>query len=152
MQQQSDSLIHQVVGQLRACGHFLYYRMGGKAGRQRILVTLLKHPEISQKDLQGILQIQSGSLSEVIIKLESDGLIEKVRSRKDGRQLTVRLTPDGKKEAESLKMVYEEKIPKMMDCLSPEELDNLHILLGKMLNHWEELNLSLDQKDSETNQ
>ena len=64
---------------LRACGHFLHFNMGGKAGRKRVLATLLREGEISQRTLQDLLDIQSGSLSEILAKIEADGLLEKVR-------------------------------------------------------------------------
>lgn len=37
MEQTNDLVLaHAVVAELRACGHFLYYRMGGRIGRRRI--------------------------------------------------------------------------------------------------------------------
>ena len=63
---------------LRACGHFLHFNMGGKAGRKRVLATLLREGEISQRTLQDLLDIQSGSLSEILAKIEADGLLEGV--------------------------------------------------------------------------
>lgn len=129
-------LAHNVVSQLRACGHFLYYRMGGRAGRQRILIVLSRYEEILQKDLQDLLQIQSGSLSEVIIRLEAEGLLEKGKSKTDGRQLSLRLTAKGRQEAEEMKRKYEAQISKMMACFTEEELLTLNDLLGTMLAHW----------------
>lgn len=150
MQQTNDlSLSHAVVAQLRGCGHFLYYRMGGRTGRRRILTILSEHPDILQKELQGILKIQSGSLSEVIIKLEADGLVGKVRSEADGRQWAVRLTNSGQAEATRLKTEYDKQISKMMDCFSQEQLNTLHELLGTMFAHWNTVDLGLEQKNTE---
>lgn len=140
---------HEVVAQLRACGHFLYYRMGGHTGRRRILTILSEHPDILQKELQDILQIQSGSLSEVMIKLEADGLVEKGRSEVDGRQWTVRLTKNGEQLAERLKTAYDEQVAKMMDCFTTEQLDILHELLDTMFSHWNEVDLCPEQKNME---
>lgn len=135
--EKNDSLLaHEVVTRLRACGRFLYYRMGGRPGRQRILAILSRRRSVLQKDLQEILQIQSGSLSEILIKLERDGLIEKVRSQEDGRQMTLRLTQAGEAEDGRLREQYDRKVTNMMDCLSQEELQDLNRLLERMYLHW----------------
>lgn len=148
---QTDNLCraHEIVAQLRACGHFLYYRMGGHAGRRRILTILSEHSEIMQKELQDILQIQSGSLSEVMIKLEADGLVEKGKSKMDGRQWTIRLTKNGEQQAERMKTVYDEQVAKMMDCFTQEQLDMLHELLDTMFSHWNEVDLCPEHKNLE---
>ena len=142
-------LVHQVISQLRACGHFLYFRMGGRISRKRILAILYQHPCLLQKKLQDMLHLQSGSLSEVIIKMEAEGLIEKVRSEIDGRQWEIRLTETGWLEAKRLKAEYEEQIMKMMACFSREELETLHELLETMFAHWNCVDLCLDLKEEE---
>lgn len=125
-----------IVSQLRACGHYLYYRMGGRTGRRRILTALARHPNLPQKELQELLYIQSGSLSEIIIKLEADGLVEKVRSETDGRQWNLRLTPQGQTEAARREAAYERQVSEMMACFSTQERMQLHRLLDTMLCHW----------------
>lgn len=140
MQQEQDlALRYMVVEQMRACGHFLYYRMGGRVGRRRILVLLSRYDEMLQKDLQDLLQIQSGSLSEMIIRLEADGYVEKGRSAADGRQQTLRLTPAGRERAGQLKAEYEAQVEKMMGCLSAEQMLELRSMLETLLNHWERM-------------
>lgn len=139
----------EVVSQLRRCGHFLYYRMGGRIGRKRILTFLSEHSDMLQKELQDVLQIQSGSLSEVIIKLESDGLVEKVRSKTDGRQWALRLTQAGQEEARRLKAEYAEQVSRMMSCFSDEQLTTLHELLDTMFIHWNTVDLGAEQKNIE---
>lgn len=142
-------LAHEVIGQLRACGHFLYYRMGGRSGRRRILTILEQHQEILQKELQDILQIQSGSLSEVIIKLEADGLIKKYKSRIDGRQFILQLTDKGKEKARYLQEEYDEQVVEMMNCLSLEQMEELHKLLAVLYACWNEADLRQRHKNNE---
>lgn len=124
------------------------FTKGGRTGRRRILTILSQHPDILQKELQDILKIQSGSLSEVIIKLEADGLVEKVRSETDGRQWAVRLTKSGQAEVARLKAEYDKQVSKMMDCFSQEQLNILHELLGTMFTHWNTVDLGLEQKNT----
>jgi DNA-binding MarR family transcriptional regulator len=141
---QDDFLSHQIIKQLRQCGHFLHFRMGGKAGRRRILSTLLTHPELLQRDLQDILEVQSGSLSEMITKMEADGLVEKVKSQKDGRQLVLTLTPEGTAQAKRSQEEYDKRVEKMMSCFSVEEQQKLHELLETMVAHWKEIEHEMD--------
>lgn len=139
MEREDDTLLtNKTVAQLRACGHFLHYRTGGRAGRRRILTTLSEHQELLQRELQDILEVQSGSLSEIVIKMEEDGLIQKVRSEKDGRHFVLKLTQKGMMEAERSKRDYEDRTEKMMSCFSDTQLEELHGLLDIMLTHWRE--------------
>ena len=89
----------RIIEYLGACGRFLHYKMGEKAGRRRIFTILSKAKELPQRELQDILGICSGSLSEILAKMEADGFLEKAKSKTDGRQLNLRLTEAGKKEA-----------------------------------------------------
>ena len=130
------SLAQSVVRQLLRSGHFLHYRMGGRMGRRRILVTLLEGGEILQKDLQDRLEVQSASLSEMIIKMEAEGLVEKLRSATDGRNLVLRLTPAGAAEAERERARHDAHVAGLMSCFSEAELEELNALLARMLVHW----------------
>ena len=56
----------KLQGQLRACGHILHYNMGQKVGQARILTVLLERGIITQRELQDILEVRSGSLSEIL--------------------------------------------------------------------------------------
>lgn len=142
-QNQKTPLSHEIIKNLRQCGHFLHFKMGGKAGRRRIFFALLKHKELLQRELQDILEVQSGSLSEMIIKMEANGLVEKVRSKKDGRQLVLKLTPKGVIQAEYSQEEYERRVEKMMSCLSGDEQRELYDLLETMVMHWR--NLEVDE-------
>ncbi|MCD7715976.1 MAG: MarR family winged helix-turn-helix transcriptional regulator [Lachnospiraceae bacterium] len=158
-------LIEETIGHLRFFGHFLHYQMGNKFGRRRILKIMLEHKEaarveeparagmcdasencgtassegILQRELQDILHIQSGSLSEIIIKIEAEGLIEKTRSEKDGRQIVLRLTPEGERLARTYKAEHEEKLRHLTSCLSDEEMKDLNKTLSRLEEHWKEL-------------
>ncbi len=136
-------LAHEVITQLRLCGHFLHYKMGGNAGR-RLLTTLLDHPEILQKDLQEMVDVQSGSLSEMVIGMEADGLVEKIKSEKDGRRMLVRLTPEGIIQAERCKRAYDRQVERLTTCFSEEQLREMNGLLTAMVAHWKEVEKDLE--------
>lgn len=129
-------LAFQIIGQLRFCGHFLHYRMGERYGRRRILTYIEDHPEMLQSELQEILGIRSASISEMIINLEADGLVEKAKSEKDGRHVVLRLTPEGHAQALYFKKEYLKRVEEMMSCMTDEELKEFNRLLSKTVSHW----------------
>ena len=47
----------RIIEYLGACGRFLHYKMGEKAGRRRIFTILSKAKELPQRELQDILGI-----------------------------------------------------------------------------------------------
>lgn len=141
-------LAREIVNKLMQCGHFLYFRMGGWNGRGRILVGLSLQPVILQKDLQARLQIQSGSLSEAIIRLEAEGLVRRGRSQQDGRQLALSLTKAGEEEAERMKRDFDARVSRMMDCFSTQQLRNLQDLLNTMYDHWSEADFYPEQQNT----
>lgn len=121
---------------LRACGHFLHFNMGGKAGRKRVLATLLREGEISQRTLQDLLDIQSGSLSEILAKIEADGLLEKVKCGSDRRGYILRLTESGQALAKQVTACHEARVDKLLGCLSDDEQLAMLAMLDKLTLHW----------------
>lgn len=142
--EQTRTLSGDVIKQLKTCGHFLYFRMGGKIGRKRILIILEKHHELLQKELQDMLEVQSGSLSEIIIKMENDGLIEKAKSEKDGRHMVIRLTEKGLREAEIAREEHDKHVEELMSCLSENQKQELYDLLSTVLKHWKTIEKQID--------
>lgn len=129
----------KLQGQLRACGRFLHYNMGEKAGQARIISVLMERGAITQRELQDILEVRSGSLSEILNKVESAGLIERRQSERDKRQLEVKLTEDGV--AAGAKMQEERgcAAEELFTSLSDDEKKTLAGLLDKLLGGWEGL-------------
>ena len=121
---------------LRACGHFLHFNMGGKAGRKRVLATLLREGEISQRTLQDLLDFQSRSLRELLAKIEADGLLEKVKCGSDRRGYILRLTDSGQALAKQVTACHEARVDKLLGCLSDDEQLALLAMLDKLTLHW----------------
>ncbi len=126
---------HTLANHLRACSHFLYYQTGGKAGQRRILVTLLRWPGLTQKELQDILDISSGSLSEILQKMEDAALVERKKNQDDKRQVMLALTPGGKAMALQVKEHYHRTLERMFECLSLREKAELGEILAKLVGH-----------------
>ena len=59
-----------LMRQMRRCGHLLYHKFSLNFSQNRILLTLHREGPMTQKALMCKMQIQPGSLSEVLSKVE----------------------------------------------------------------------------------
>ena len=93
-----DKLAKRILSGLGFCGHYMHFHGGGVSGKAPIICLLAKQPggEVSQQELGMHFDLKPGSLSEILSKLELNGLIERSRNPKDRRQLTIRLTETGR--------------------------------------------------------
>lgn len=130
---------HTLAIRLKTCGRFLYYQVGGKAGQQRILMRLNSHGQTTQKELQDVLEISSGALSEILQKMEDSGLISRTKSAEDKRQVDLSLTQLGRETAHSVEEHYHQTLERMFECLSPEQKNQLEQTLGILIAHLEEI-------------
>ncbi len=119
---------------MRACGHHLYIRSGRSAGQGRILAILLERSSMTQKELQEILQIQPGSISEILAKMEEKSLIRRQKSDGDRRRSVIELTATGRGEAE-LQERQDDGSP-TFGALSEQEQKTLKSILWKLLESW----------------
>ena len=130
---------HILAVRLKTCGRFLFYQVGGKAGQQRILMTLLSLEHMSQKELQDRLEISSGSMSEILQKMEDASLITRTKSADDKRQVDLALSEQGKIVALQVKTQYHQSLMRIFECLSGEQKDQLESILGSLTAHLDEL-------------
>lgn len=129
------TLLHQ----LRRCGHYLHHNWScGRASQNRVLRILEKHGELTQRQLQDIMGIQQGSLSELLKKMEEHGLIDRRQSPDDRRQILVRLTERGEAQSQLNHERMAQQAVELTAVLSGEEQQQLQVLLAKLLDSWEE--------------
>lgn len=121
-------------------GHFLHLHTGGRSGKQHMLERILDEGgTVGQRELQDTVPISSAALSEVLAKLESEGLITRTRSQSDKRQLDVSLTADGQAEAKlcaEKRAKFEEEA---FSILSEEERTQLLEVLDRLMAHWQKI-------------
>ena len=95
--------------------------------------------EMSQQELGMHFDLKPGSLSEILSKLEVNGLIERSRNPKDRRQLTIRLTETGRENAridQAARIRFREQA---FSALTHDEREDLAEMLDKIRVTWEEL-------------
>jgi len=87
-----------------------------------------QHPDINVTELAKFLGITKGAVPKMIKKLASKGLVESLKSAKNGKEVCLRLTDEGKK-AHKGYLQYHEKRGKLMkryySRLTKEEVKTL---------------------------
>ncbi|MGM9606498.1 MAG: MarR family winged helix-turn-helix transcriptional regulator [Oscillospiraceae bacterium] len=120
---------------LDRCGHYFAHRIGGsRRGQGNVMTFLAQHPDVTQKELAEALGVIPASLSEVLMKLERKGLVERKKDENDRRMVRVRLTEEGQKSLEQ----PDEALSDPFQALTQEEQETLKQLLSKLLADWEE--------------
>ncbi len=95
------------------------------------MMVLWEKKAVNVKSLGECLYLDSGTLTPLLKKLESIGLVSRLRSEEDERNLMVKITQKG----EALKEQAETIPQRMASCLdlSGEEAASLYTLLHKIL-------------------
>ena len=126
----------ELLKTMEMCGHFLYHRRGGKRGQARILKLLIENGEMSQRSIQDILDIKSGSLSELVRKMEAENLISREKDEADRRNITIKITPKGIERAEENSQILKKQEQVMFNSLNDEEQEQLYTFLKKLIDDW----------------
>jgi DNA-binding MarR family transcriptional regulator len=96
-----------------------------------VMLALWEESPLSVKQLSGLLQLDPGTLSPLLKRLESSGYVLRQRDPRDERSLAVTLTPAG----QSLRAKALAIPPAIIDRLgmSLTELENLHKSLTRVI-------------------
>lgn len=137
MENRQMTMDEKLLHQLRSCGHFLRFQTGGKGGQRRILSILAEKGSMTQRELMELVEVRSGSLSEILAKIEDQGFIARTQNEQDKRNVDISLTEEGKAHAESLKANHAEMVAGLFSGLSEEEKQQLLVLMEKLRNTWE---------------
>ncbi len=117
---------------LNHCGRFLRHHPSGP--RQMAIIRILKaNGPMSQQDIQAMMDVKAGSISEMLSKLEKKGLIQKTKQDDDRRKAVITLTEEGEKlppadTSDSLSGRYK--------ALTQDEIKEMCTLLKKLLDSW----------------
>ncbi len=123
---------------IRGLGHTLRFTHECKGSQQRIISILNGEGAMTQRDLTVRLDIQPGSVSEVISKLENAGLIFREQSSDDRRTAYISLTDEGRTQAEEAMEHKKKRREEMFACLTDEEKQTLLALLEKLHSDWKQ--------------
>lgn len=102
------------------------------SGQPKVLEYLLDHEGCMQKEIAHSCLIEPASVTSLLNKMEKDHLVTRQIQDGNRRNLHVFLTKKGKEKAIRVKEVFTKMEDKTLEVLSPEELDQLLTLLGKV--------------------
>ncbi len=113
-----------------------------------VMLALWQHGSLSVKDLSGLLQLDPGTLSPLLKRLEAASLLRRERNPRDQRNLALTLTDEGRRlRAEA------EKVPAgIVDRLGMpvEELMALHGALTRVISASQQSLTALDARPEST--
>ncbi len=130
----------EILHDLGFFGHYLHIHAGGRGGKQFVLIALHTNGgHMTQRELLERTNISPAAISEVVAKLESEGLIAREPCEHDRRQLLIELTPKGTDCATRMCAERNEFEQNALTCLTAEEQAQLKDMLNRLVKHWQEL-------------
>jgi MarR family 2-MHQ and catechol resistance regulon transcriptional repressor len=97
-----------------------------------VLEAILHKGPLSQRDLGRKVLTSAGNMTDLVDKLESRGLVRRIRQKVDRRAVRIELTPEGQALIEPLFTAHATDIAGAMAALSDAELHRLSALLKKL--------------------
>ena len=133
-----DEQAHRLIHEIRMYADILNDRRGQRPAQNRVLFLLHRYGAITQKQLQQHMQIQQGSLSELLGKMEASGLITRSSDPKDKRQVILQLSEKGiaVEHANHDQVMAENN--EMFSVLSKQEQKELERMLNALITDWKE--------------
>jgi MarR family transcriptional regulator, organic hydroperoxide resistance regulator len=98
----------------------------------RILVALTQYEMLSVGALVELMALPQSTISHQLKRLDKIGYIQRTRSREDNRSVEVRLTPLGRKVAETCNQLSREIYLAAVETFSDAEIETLSSLLKRM--------------------
>lgn len=130
---ETDEKLFFLLGKLQRMSHGAH---GGKDSQNRVLHMLLRSGGMTQRQLTERLDIQPGSASELLKKLETAGLITREANADDRRTTNITLTEAGKAQVEENRKKFKETNRALFETFSEEEKQQLLTLLEKLVHDW----------------
>ena len=111
----------------------------------RLLACVSENPGVSSRELCEFLDLRPSSLSEMLARAESDGLILRAADGEDKRVQRVTLSEKGSRLVAEMERVRNEDARKKTSCLTEEEKTRFCELCGRLSEHLEALALDLPE-------
>ncbi len=102
-------------------------------GQGRLVALLMDNGPMAQSQLAAQLGIRPQSLSELICKVEADGMVTRRQSEEDKRQTIVSLTEKGQANVETFRRAHRQHAEEFLAPLTDEEKQQIAIILRKLM-------------------
>ena len=90
---------------------------------------------MQQQEIQEMLHVRPGSVSEVITKLENKGLVERKKNEEDQRRIVLAITDEGR---QACSESSEEENDELFAVLNDEQKEELKKTLKALLENWKD--------------
>lgn len=94
-----------------------------------------KGGEATQKEIEEFFDVSHPTIVGLVSRMEQNGMLTTFVSTEDRRNKIVKLTPDALLIANDIKKSVEDSEKQLLQNLSDEEVENLTLLLTKVLNN-----------------
>ena len=102
-----------------------------------LMAQLERKPDgLKMNELSRRMMVTGGNVTGITDQLAAEGLVERALVAGDRRAYRVRLTPLGRQQFEAMARQHEGWIVAAFEGLSPNEVEALHQLLGKVKQHF----------------
>lgn len=125
--------LHRLNRQMHRVSHKEGHRKGRLYhGQANLLLLISQNDGASQRELAEQMDIRPSSMTEMLTKLEQNGLIVKKRDNKDQRVMHIYLTEEGKKASEKITESKDTLAESLFTGLTEDEQEQLLILTQKL--------------------
>jgi MarR family transcriptional regulator, organic hydroperoxide resistance regulator len=109
-----------------------------------VMLVLWERDDLMVSEIGGLLQLDSGTLTPLLKRLEAAGLVRRSRDTADERQVRIALTPEGRALREKALLV-----PHQILCASGRSLDDLETLKADLIRLRDQLNSVAGSSEAE---
>ena len=125
-------LTGKVFRQMLSCYNPYIREKGLTVSQLFVLLALYERDGMTPQELSSKLALNSSTLTGILDRLEQKGLVKREMNATDRRSIVIKLTDSAKKIKDELWQIYETVNGYLMSCLSQEELNRLHEIMGKL--------------------
>jgi DNA-binding MarR family transcriptional regulator len=111
----------------------------------RLLESVARHNNVSSRELCEIMDIRPSSLSEMLSRAESEGLITRAADEEDRRIQRVNLSSAGRSFIERMEAARKKDLERKTACFTEEEKAQFCALCDRLSSHLESLALDLPE-------
>lgn len=137
---QTTTQLYNALSRLSRLIHRMEHRAHGDPlqkqkihrGQTHLLMLISQNNGAKQRDLVEEMDIRPSSMTEMLLKMEQAGLIERRQDENDQRAMRIFLTEAGKETAERSNAITLNFTTTIFDCLTPSEQIQLLTLIEKL--------------------
>jgi len=133
MNEEIDILLNNIMGLIKSRNRKLMESYGITPLQYRAL-NLIKDKNPTMGDLCDLLYLSSSSVTDLVDRLESNGLARRVRSSEDRRVITLEITEEGISLLEEIREKESEVLSKSLNLLDEETKIRIKYALEELYN------------------